>query len=104
MRRRRAIGVALAVVGLLVWGGLVTKIDIERGGGRHGLKWPPFYQNKQQSNGGRRRREGVRLRGDSAGEERVGMMVAHRLGGGKWRDKKREMGGPLALDGRLLIG
>ena len=56
MWRRRAIGVALAVVGLLVWGGLVTKIEIERGGGRHGLKWPPFYQNKQQSNGGRRRR------------------------------------------------
>ena len=61
MWRRRAIGVALAVVGLLVWGGLVTKIEIERGGGRHGLKWPPFYQNKQQSNGGRRRREGLRL-------------------------------------------
>jgi hypothetical protein len=30
------------------------------------------------------------LRGDSAGEERVGMMVAHRLGGGKWSDKKIE--------------
>ena len=56
MRRRRAIGVALAVVGLLVWGGLVTNIEIERGGGRHGLKWPLFYQNKQQSNGGRLRR------------------------------------------------
>ena len=23
------------------------------------FKWPPLYQNKQQSNGGRRRREGV---------------------------------------------
>ena len=43
------------------------------------------------------------MRGDSAGEERVGMMVAHRLGASKWRDKKREMGGPLALDGHLLI-
>ncbi len=61
MWRRRAIGVALAVVGLLVLGGLVTKIEIERGGGRHGLKWPPFYQNKQLSNGERCRREGVRL-------------------------------------------
>ena len=53
MRRRRAIGVALAVVGLLVWGGLVTKIEIERGGGRHGLKWPPFYKinNNQMEDG-----------------------------------------------------
>jgi hypothetical protein len=80
MWRRGAIGVALAVVGLLVWGGLVTKIEIERGGGRHGLKWPPFYQNKQQSNGGRRQREGVRWGGAAGGAERVGMMVAHRLG------------------------
>ncbi len=30
------------------------------------------------------------MRGDSAGEERVEMMVAHRLGGGKWSDKKIE--------------
>jgi hypothetical protein len=29
MRWQQAIGVALAVVGLLVWGGLATKIEIE---------------------------------------------------------------------------
>jgi hypothetical protein len=56
IQRPLAVGVALAVVGLLVWGGLVTLIEKLREGGRHGLRWPPFYQNKQQSNGGRLRR------------------------------------------------
>ncbi len=55
MLRRRAIGVALAVVGLLV-GGFWSLRSINRQRGRLGLRWPPFYGYKQQSNRGRLRR------------------------------------------------
>ncbi len=67
MRRRRSIGVALAVVGLLFLGGLVTKIELERGGGRHGLRWPPIDGKTQQSNERWLRRWGIRWGGDSNG-------------------------------------
>ena len=53
-RRPRAVGVALAVVGLLVWGGLVTFFEKQRGGRGLGLRWPPFYQDTQQSTESRR--------------------------------------------------
>ncbi len=39
-----------------------------------------------------------------AGSERVGRMVACRLGWILIDKKNREMGGPLALDGRRLMG
>jgi hypothetical protein len=44
IQRPRAVGVALAVIGLLVWGGLVTLIEKQRGGRGLGLRWPPFCQ------------------------------------------------------------
>jgi hypothetical protein len=80
MWRRRAIGVAIAVVVLLVWGGLVTKIEIERGGGRLGLRWPPFYGYKQQSNRGWLRRWKGFRGGRATRAERVGRSFALHLG------------------------
>jgi len=46
----------------------------------------------------------VRWRRGEAGLERVGRTAARRLGGQINRQKNREMGGPLALDGRRLMG
>ena len=61
----------------------------ERGGvGCLGLRWPPFYQYKQQSNGRRCRRERVRWRRGKAGSERVGRTAARHLGWDINRQKK----------------
>jgi hypothetical protein len=46
----------------------------------------------------------VRWRRGEAGSERVGRTVAHRLGWDIIDEKNSEMGGPLALDGRHLMG
>ena len=46
----------------------------------------------------------MRWRRGEAGSERVGRTAARRLGGRINRQKNREMGGPLALDGRRLMG
>ena len=53
---------------------------IERGGGCLGLRWPPFYQYKQQSNGRWCQRKRVHWRRGKAGLERVGRTVARHLG------------------------
>jgi hypothetical protein len=45
----------------------------------------------------------VRWRRGEAGLERVGSTAARCLGGQINRQKNREMGGPLALDGRHLM-
>ncbi len=69
-----------------------------------GLRWPPFYQYKQQSNG---RRFDVR---ECVGEE---ARPGRNVWGGRlpvvWGEilidkKNTEMGGPFALDGRRLMG
>ena len=46
----------------------------------------------------------MRWRRGDAGLERVGRTAARCLGGRINRQKNREMGGPLALDGRRLMG
>ncbi len=49
-------------------------------GGCLGFRWPPFYQNKQQSNGRQCRHERVCWRRGKARLERVGRMFASLLG------------------------
>jgi len=46
----------------------------------------------------------VRWRRGEAESERVGRTAARRLVGRNNQQKNREMGGPLALDGRRLMG
>ncbi len=46
----------------------------------------------------------MRWRRGKAGSERVGRTVARCLGWDINRQKNREMGGPLALDGRRFMG
>jgi hypothetical protein len=78
MRRRQAIGVALIVVGLLVWGGLVTYCIRERGGAPYGLRWPPIDAGTQQSNEQWLRRWGLRWGGDADGRNAWGMAFTRR--------------------------
>ncbi len=81
IRRLWAVGVVLAVVGLLFWGGLKwLNWIIERGG----TPWPfrrlPFNENMQQSNNSWRRRWKGFRGGRATGAKHVGRTVALRLG------------------------
>ncbi len=44
IRRPRAVGLALAVLGLLAWGGDMGGIKKKREGGCLGLRWLLFYK------------------------------------------------------------
>ncbi len=103
MHRPRPVGVALAVIGLLAWGGDIRgSNNRERGGalalgGRHFIK----INNNQME-------DGVDMKGCVGEEARPGRNVwggwLPVFWGGILIDKKnREMGGPFALDGRHLI-
>ncbi len=73
-------------------------------GGRLGLRWPPFYGYKQQSNRGRLRRWKGFRGGRATRAERVGRSFALRLGR-LIENKKIERGmGRLHCGGRFLIG
>ena len=105
MRRSQAVRLALAVVGLLTWGGQNERHrKIERGGSALALGGRRFkcLNNNQMG-------DGDDVRGCVGEEVRLGRNVW----GGRlpvvWGvkiivEKNREMGGPLALDGRRLMG
>ena len=87
MCRPRAIGLAFAVIGLLVWRGENRGIEKQRGGQGLGLRWLPFGQKTQQSTESRRKRKGDDI-GEAGGGGSAGGYTVQSFGAANEMTKK----------------
>ena len=99
MRRPRAIGLAFAVVGSLVWGVAMQPIKKQRGGRGLGLRWPPFCQQTQQPTESRFRRQRRHRRRRATAAERMWRLFWLRLGRRTEQKNKQKLKYHEALNG-----